>query len=439
MGAGLVAAVRALAGHGAAEAMLADLAADDGPTAIPRLYFHLHRFGQLGLLEYTVVADGRPLATLVPISAQFELRRRSLESASRWVLSRFAYCRRVGERLAIESPRADCLVRLDHAAIGLLLTQLAEPVSAGELMDGAAGLPHESVRTLLELLAGAGLLLQAGPDGTTSEDHDPAVRQWEFHDLVFHRRSRVGRNQQMYGGTFRFLGQIEPLPALKPPNASEVIELYRPDLEALKVSDLPFTGVVEGRRSVRQYGERPLSARQLGELLFRAARVRQVFEADSTHGVPYATSERPYPGGGACYELELYPVVNQCEGLVPGLYHYDPLTHALGRIRGKDKLVEALIGDVAWVTGGAGEPQVLIGITARFQRVSWKYEGIAYALVLKDVGVLYQTLYLVATAMGLGPCAVGSGRDDLFSAAIGTDYLVESAVGEFMLGSLPSG
>jgi hypothetical protein len=89
-GDGLVAAVRALAG-GAAEPALADLAADDGPTAIARLYLHLHRFGQLGLLEYAVVADGRPLATLVPISAEFELRRRSLEAASCWVLYQTLY------------------------------------------------------------------------------------------------------------------------------------------------------------------------------------------------------------------------------------------------------------------------------------------------------------------------------------------------------------
>jgi SagB-type dehydrogenase family enzyme len=81
---------------------------------------------------------------------------------------------------------------------------------------------------------------------------------------------------------------------------------------------------------------------------------------------------------------------------------------------------------------------VVIGITARFQRVSWKYQGVAYALILKQVGVLYQTLYLVATAMGLGPCGVGGGPADLLARAIGADYQVESAVGEFMLGSLPS-
>ena len=63
----------------------------------------------------------------------------------------------------------------------------------------------------------------------------------------------------------------------------------------------------------------------------------------------------------------------------------------------------------------------------------------AYALILKHVGVLYQTLYLAATAMGVGPCGVGGGKARLLSRAIGVDYYAESAVGEFMLGSLPAG
>ncbi|MBI4276864.1 MAG: nitroreductase family protein, partial [Armatimonadetes bacterium] len=57
------------------------------------------------------------------------------------------------------------------------------------------------------------------------------------------------------------------------------------------------------------------------------------------------------------------------------------------------------------------------------------------ALILKDVGVLYQTMYLVAAAMGLSPCALGGGDADLLTRAIGIPYHVESAVGEFLLGS----
>jgi SagB-type dehydrogenase family enzyme len=63
----------------------------------------------------------------------------------------------------------------------------------------------------------------------------------------------------------------------------------------------------------------------------------------------------------------------------------------------------------------------------------------AYAATLKNVGVLYQTMYLVATAMGLAPCALGNGDSMLFAEATGIDPAVESSVGEFMLGSRPPG
>ena len=96
---------------------------------------------------------------------------------------------------------------------------------------------------------------------------------------------------------------------------------------------------------------------------------------------------------------------------------------------------EALLDQASATLGGAGRPQVVLVVTARFQRLSWKYRSMVYALVLKHVGVLYQTLYLVATDMGLAPCAMGGGDSDLFAEASGLDPLIEASVGEFALGS----
>ena len=82
-------------------------------------------------------------------------------------------------------------------------------------------------------------------------------------------------------------------------------------------------------------------------------------------------------------------------------------------------------------------PQVLVTLASRFDRTSWKYRGIAYALTLKNVGVLYATMQLAVTAMGLGGCALGTGNAAHFAEATGRDPAAESSVGEFLLGSLP--
>ena len=79
-------------------------------------------------------------------------------------------------------------------------------------------------------------------------------------------------------------------------------------------------------------------------------------------------------------------------------------------------------------------PQIVITIAARFGRVSWKYSSLAYALILKDAGVLIQTLYLMATDMGLGGCAIGSSNIDLFARMTGIEFHVEGPVGQFALG-----
>jgi SagB-type dehydrogenase family enzyme len=213
--------------------------------------------------------------------------------------------------------------------------------------------------------------------------------------------------------------------------SEEIVALDRPDLDQLLKVDMPFTAVVEGRRSIRHYGEKPITLRQLGEFLYRSARLKQVIPTD-----PQELASRPYPGGGSIYELELYVTVKECSDLAPGLYHYAAEAHQLCRLNAPTNLVEALLANAQRSTGlQQGQLQVLIVVAARFQRLMWKYQSLAYALILKNVGVLFQTMYLVATAMDLAPCAVGGGNSDLFAQAAGLDYYTETSVGEFLLGS----
>jgi SagB-type dehydrogenase family enzyme len=152
-----------------------------------------------------------------------------------------------------------------------------------------------------------------------------------------------------------------------------------------------------------------------------------------------ATSEesyalRPYPSGGAAYELELYLTVANCDGLARGFYHYDADQHALTPIKVHSQQIETQLVSAQFAMGVATVPQVLITITGRFGRVAWKYSSVAYSLILKDVGVLFQTLYLTATDLGLGGCAIGTNNIDLFSKMTGLQFHAEGPVGQFALG-----
>jgi len=221
-------------------------------------------------------------------------------------------------------------------------------------------------------------------------------------------------------------------PAVPPARTGPAVDLPLPRFANVVACERSLTEVIESRRSVRKYGEEPLTIDQLGELLYRSARTRAIVQIGSLGS--YDGADHPYPTGGLAADLELYLCVARCTGLAPGVYHYESATHQL-RLVNEPEAAAPLLVAARTATGGIIEPQVLLTITSRFARVAWKYETIAYALTLKHVGALMQTVYLVATSMGLGPCALGSGDADRAARAFGLDWLIESSVGELALGS----
>lgn len=432
-------ALRRLAPPGDAEDRLAQsVLTAAGPEALARWYFALGRLAGRGLMQIAVHADKERLATLLPISQYFIFTGVAVPVRP-CRLSRFAYLHRDGEETVLESPLAFARVVLHDDRAAALVHALARPAAARELGGRVLGLKAEVAAKLLGLFALAGMAVEVGDDGKTAEDDNPFLQCWEFHDLLFHSRSRIGRHDAPVGGTYRHAGRLESPPPLKPAASTEFIELYRPDLEALERDDPPFARVLEERRSIREYAASPITDRQLGEFLFRVARVkdRRAWEVPTPAGpIRVESTTRPYPAGGGLYELEVYAVVNACENVAPGLYHYDPAGHRLERLTASDADFRALLSDAARSAGASADGlQVVLVLASRFPRLAWKYASLAYALTLKHVGVVYQTMYLAATAMGLAPCALGGGDSDLFARAAGVDYYAETSVGEFLLGS----
>ncbi|MBW4553469.1 MAG: SagB family peptide dehydrogenase [Aphanocapsa sp. GSE-SYN-MK-11-07L] len=428
---GLKTALKTLADGGATLVELNQMVQqDDGNFLALRFYVYLQKFSNLGWLCHSVLAEGKAIAIAVPITSDYQFPYTEVAVNSKYMLSRFTYCHQVSGQLLLESPLSQTQVLLLDWKGTALFSQLAKPYSCHELVTGIPGISLETVKQFVSLLLSTQMLSEASEDGTIQEQANTTLAQWEFHDLLFHTRSRLGRHANPSGGTYRFSGKIEPIPALKPRMSEEAIELYKPDLETLKTTEASFTQILEARKSIREYGETPITAQQLGEFLYRVARVKQLIQTERTE-----IAQRPYPSGGALYELELYLAINSCDRIPSGLYHYHPLAHQLCRISDRTETVEALLDDARQSIGQQSMPQVLIVIAARFQRLAWKYESMAYAVMLKHVGILYQTMYLVATAMELAPCGLGHGNSDSFTKATGCDYYAETSVGEFALGS----
>jgi SagB-type dehydrogenase family enzyme len=398
----------------------------------------VRRLARHGLLEYSLRSSRTDEDEIViePQAADYWPGTPQLGNADVVVLSRFAYLRRRGNEMVLESPRAGALFKICNPQIATTIALLSTPQQIKQLRqeDGFPGLEF------LALLVDCQILFRIDTvrdSGLRPAEGDNNLVLWDFHDLLFHTRSTEGRQANPLGGVYPYAGVVPPLPAVRPGWAGKKIDL-RKLVVAPSQAMSPVAKLLHERHSTRSFdNQSPITLAELSRFLDNTARVlsRWTSRADLGEGGPMVTyAVRPYPSAGASYELELYLAVDKCEGLAPGFYHYDAGAHALVLIGARTQEFEALLMGAKFAMDAPAVPQILITIAARFGRISWKYSSLAYALILKDVGVLTQTLYLMATDIGLGGCAIGSTNIDLFAKMTGIELHVEGPVGQFALG-----
>jgi SagB-type dehydrogenase family enzyme len=398
----------------------------------------VRRLAQRGLLEYRLGDRGgkKDQVVIEPQLADYWPQAPKLRGSETIVLSRFAYLRRRGNDMILESPRAGALFRICDAKIAAAIATLSAPQQLSRLQR-QAGFPGPE---LLALLVDSNILFKidpAGGDGRRASEGDENLVLWDFHDLLFHTHSTEGRQANPLGGLYSYADVIAPPPAVRPPWPGKKIDLSQLSAPAAEANS-PYVKLLRERHSTRDFDDRqPITLAELAQFLENSARVQSTWTSKldpDGSGPDVAFTTRPYPAAGSAYELELYLAVANCEGLEPGFYHYDADRHALVPIAARAQELELLFQGAEYAMDVPAPPQILITIAARFNRISWKYSSIAYALILKDVGVLIQTLYMMATDMGLGGCAIGTGNIDLFAKMTGIDFHIEGPVGQFALG-----
>lgn len=154
------------------------------------------------------------------------------------------------------------------------------------------------------------------------------------------------------------------------------------------------------RRSVREFNDRPLTAAELGQLLWAA------------QGITNERGYRTAPSAGALYPLEVYVAT------ADGLYHYEAGRHALNVFSESD--VRPELQEAALNQAPVGQAPAVFVIVAVYERTAVKYgDERSSRYVHLEAGHAAQNLLLQAVALGLGAVPIGAFDDERVQQAMG--------------------
>jgi SagB-type dehydrogenase family enzyme len=181
------------------------------------------------------------------------------------------------------------------------------------------------------------------------------------------------------------------------PEDALLIDLVPPD--ELTIGRAPFLDLVNSRKSRRKYTPDPLTLEELSFLLWSTQGVKKVLK--SGRGV-----QRTVASAGAKSPLETFLVINNVEGLEPGLYRYISFNHQLMFVK-KIENAEETIGKLAFDQKFVGTAPVIFCWTAVPYRTEWRYTILSHKYIAVDLGIVNQSLYLAYEAINLGTVAIG--------------------------------
>jgi SagB-type dehydrogenase family enzyme len=157
-------------------------------------------------------------------------------------------------------------------------------------------------------------------------------------------------------------------------------------------SEVSLEETLVQRRSVRSFQGTPLTAAELGQLLWAA------------QGVSEERGYRTAPSAGALYPLELYVATEE------GIFHYLPQGHRwqiLSQSDARQDLYEAALRQ-----DPVRQAPAVFVIAAVYERTAQKYGGgRSPRYVHLEAGHAAQNLLLQAVALGLGAVPIGAFDD----------------------------
>ncbi|MDH6111065.1 SagB-type dehydrogenase family enzyme [Kitasatospora sp. MAP12-15] len=314
------------------------------------------------------------------------------------------------EFVEIDHPRNPTRLRVPPAVLRLLL-QLTDwcEIDEVELPSELAGREPEAV---LRQLVAAGLL---DTEAAVERHEGEAWQHWGPAARRFHRVARDA-DYTVHEGRDEVVAAIldsgpEPADSKSYPGAPRLL-LPR----TLSPFTLDLRETLERRRTYRVFSPEPVRLDQLATVLHYSFAPLRTIDA----GAFGVRQLRASASAGGRHEVECYVAAFNVEGVPPGLYHYEPLTHALELLvpdLGREQLADLTYHQKETCAGA-----FTCFTTVVAQRIAYKYRHPrAYRLWMYDAGHYGQTFAMTCTGLGLGAFQTVAFKDSELEALLGVD------------------
>ncbi|PPT84519.1 putative peptide maturation dehydrogenase [Xanthomonas theicola] len=263
----------------------------------------------------------------------------------------------------------------------------------------------DAARKPLKRLLRKGLVVAGGRRHAENRARDDALRSVHWHPLAaaFHAFTRWSGTDavQAMKETGTETAQELRLVLGAPPVEAGACASASSRLPLPRAEQAQFDTLLARRATCRNFdAELPLPYRLFAQLMQR------VFAAQGQVRVTedMVFLKKTSPSGGGLHPVEAYLIVQNVEGVSPGLYHYHCIEHALEPLGRSPGPLPAFALDAVAQQQWFADAHVMVLLVPRYDRSFWKYRRHAkgYRAIVLEAGHLSQTLYLCATEAGLG-------------------------------------
>ena len=313
--------------------------------------------------------------------------------------------------------------------VGAAERELLGNLSLDEWTDSSQLADDASVA--LKRLLKAGLIVGDGKRHAAMRERDENLRGAYWHPLAatLHAFTRwqdadavqaTKKTGTETAGELREVLGAPPVEAMDRGSAGDRVALPRTPRN-------DFDQLLARRATCRNFdAEKPLPYALFAQLIER------VFSAQSHVRVSDDTVflKKTSPSGGGLHPIEAYLIVQNVEGVAPGLYHYHSVAHALEPLPAPEQSLRALamaaVAEQHWFANA----HVMVLLAPRYDRSFWKYRhhAKAYRAIALEAGHLSQTLYLSATEAGLAAYITCAINEVPLEQAFGLDPICSGAL-----------